>query len=112
MTTLEQILWGLAAIILTAALAYWAGQSRDDKVKVSDELAELTKDMEQLKVTAVSEQRVREIIKDAIQSTSTDVKEIKAKFDQLMNTLHKIEISLASEIAFKKGVGHYKQDNS
>ena len=75
-----------------------------DKSKVTEaELSRLGKDMEHLKATAVNEGRVREIIKDAIEPTSNDVKEIKMNTRELNKTLQDIQLKLMTELAYKHG---------
>lgn len=75
-----------------------------DKSKVTEaEMARLIKDMEHLKATAVNEVRVREIIKDAIEPTSSDVKEIKLTMRELNKTLQDIQLKLMTELAYKHG---------
>ncbi len=103
MFTPDQILYAILILAITTAVGYWAGKSRDRSNKEDQAIAEVIKDMEQLKVTAVSESRVREIIKDAIATTSADVKEIKSGMNKLNETLHDIQLKLATEIAFKRG---------
>lgn len=97
------IIFSFIGIIITAAIAYWAGQSRDRTVKDTEELAKVVKEVEQLKVTSVSEQRVREIIKDAIEPTGADVKDIKTSMLELNKILQKIQIDIATENAYKRG---------
>ncbi len=101
--TTEQILYTLLFGLSTAFLTFLFRKSGDRTKTGEDELARVIKDMEQLKVTAVSEGRVREIIKDAIEPTSSDVKEIKNSMHEFGKTLHDIQLKLATELAYKRG---------
>lgn len=104
--TTEQILYTLLFGLFTAGIAFLFRRTGDRKKTDEDELARVIKDMEQLKVTAVSEARVREIIKDAIEPTSSDVKEIKGTMHEFGKLLVDIQLKLCTELAYKRG----KQD--
>ena len=97
------ILYTFLGIIVTAALAYWAGQSRDRTFKETEELSKVVKEVEQLKVTSVNEPRVREIIKDALAPMSQDIREAKVSLSKINETLQHIQIDIATENAFKRG---------
>lgn len=87
-----------------SAIAAYLFRRSGDRTKFSeDELARVIKDVEQLKVTTVSEARVREIIKDAIEPTSSDVREIKSTMQEFGKLLHDIQLKLATELAYKRG---------
>ena len=101
--TTEQTLISLFLLILAAFVAYLFRRNGDRNKYSEDELARVIKDMEQLKVTAVSEARVREIIKDAIEPTSSDVREIKSTMHEFGKLLHDIQLKLATELAYKRG---------
>lgn len=99
----NEFLVGAISIVVSVLLTFIA-QRWGDKSKVSDEeLARLIKDTEQLKVTAVTESRVREIIKDAIEPTSKDVQEIKNTMHDFGKVLHDIQLKLEVELAYKRG---------
>lgn len=95
----EQIIYSILGMIVAASLSYWAASTRGK----SEELSKVVREVEQLKVTSVSESRVREIIKDAIEPTGSDVREIKTQMQELTRTLHAIELELAAENAYKRG---------
>lgn len=101
--TTEQIFYTLLFGVSTAFLTFLFRRSGDRSKQGEDELARVIKDMEQLKVTAVSEARVREIIKDAIEPTSSDVREIKATMHEFGKLLQDIQLKLATELAYKRG---------
>lgn len=101
--TTEQILYTLLFGLFTGIVAFLFRRSGDRAKAGDDELARVIKDMEQLKVTAVSEARVREIIKDAIEPTSSDVKEIKVTMHEFGKLLQDIQLKLATELAYKRG---------
>jgi hypothetical protein len=102
MTNVDILLW-MTGLLLTAGLGVWVGQSRDKSKKETEDLAKVVREVEQLKVTAVSEPRVREIIKDAIEPMSQDVKEAKASLIKINEILQHIQIDIAAENAFKRG---------
>lgn len=99
----ETILPVIFGIVLTALIGYLSNRLKDRAKTEDDTLASVVKDVNQLKAVAVSESRVREIIKDAIEPTGSDVKEIKSNIHELARTLQGIEIKLATEMAYKRG---------
>jgi hypothetical protein len=105
-----QIIWAILFFICTTGFAYWLGLARDKSKKDGEDLAKVVKDVEQLKVTAVSEQRVREIIKDAMEPLTSDVKDIKGANDEIRKILQHIQIDIASENAYKRGKGNIRED--
>lgn len=100
------MIWGIVFFIATTFVGYWIGLSRDKSKKDGEALEKLGKEVETLKVTAVSEQRVREIIKDAMEPLAADVKEIKSAMIELSKILQHIQIDIASENAYKRGKGN------
>ncbi len=97
------ILYSLLGILVTAALAYWAATARDKSNKQTEELTKAVRDIEQLKATAVTEPRVREILKEALAPMSQDIKEAKVSLLKINETLQNIQIDIATENAFKRG---------
>lgn len=99
----DQILYALLVLLCTTAVGYWAGKSRDRSNKEDQRIEDMRKDVEQLKANSVSEARVREIIKDAIEPTSSDVKEIRSTVTDIGKTLVDIQLKLATQMAYKRG---------
>jgi hypothetical protein len=101
----DQILYLIISAVLSSVLGFWAAKASNRSTKEEGVLSDVVKDVAQLKVSSVSESRVREIIKDAIEPTGSDVKEIKLTVHELSKTLNDIQLRLATEIAFKRGKG-------
>lgn len=100
---INSLLYAIPAALIGAYINHFF-QRKGDRAKVTDEeFARVVKDVQQLKITAVNEIRVREIIRDAIEPTSNTVKEIKDKMDHFGNVLQDIQVKLAAELAYKRG---------
>lgn len=104
------IMWAILGFIAASAGSYWLGTLKDKSKKESEDLQKVVKEVEALKVTAVSEQRVREIIKDAMEPLASDVKEIKSAMVELSKILQHIQIDIASENAYKRGKGSTQKE--
>lgn len=111
MTDIVQVALTLGGGILTATLGYIYNLRLKDKQEMKDKFKEYDGEIEmfrdratKLEARLVTENRVREIVREELAPISADIHEMKNSVQSVLSLVQKLEISMAEERGFRRAL--------
>jgi hypothetical protein len=111
MTDVAQLVVGIILAIFASTLGYAYNLRLKDKQEMKDkdklhleDVSDLKDRITKLEARLVTENRVREIVREELQGISEDVRELKVSIHSLLDLVKDVQLTMAEERGFRRAL--------